>query len=54
MYVGDMEENIMAGKRANAITVAIVRNESYHPRWRLERHNPDYIISSLEELLMVC
>jgi len=54
MYVGDMEEDIIAGKRANAITVAIVRNESYHPRWRLERQNPDFVISSLRELLMVC
>jgi phosphoglycolate phosphatase-like HAD superfamily hydrolase len=54
MYVGDMEEDIIAGKRANAMTVAIVRNESYHPRWRLERQKPDFLISSLRELLLVC
>jgi HAD superfamily hydrolase (TIGR01549 family) len=54
MYVGDMEEDIIAGKRANAVTVAIVRNESYHPRWRLEKQNPDFLISSLRELLPVC
>ena len=54
MYVGDMEEDIVAGKRANAITVAIVRDESYHPRWRLERRNPDFLISSLSELLLAC
>jgi HAD superfamily hydrolase (TIGR01549 family) len=51
MYVGDMEEDIIAGKMANVVTVAIVRNESYHPRWRLERQKPDFLISSLRELL---
>ncbi len=51
MYVGDMEEDIIAGKTANVLTAAIVRDESYHPRWRLERQKPDYLISSLEELL---
>lgn len=54
IYVGDMEEDIVAGKRANAMTAAIVRNESYHPRWRLERQKPDFIISSLRDLLLVC
>src|SRR4030042_558874 len=51
IYVGDMEEDIIAGKRANLVTVAIVRNESYHPRWRLERQKPDFLISNLRELL---
>ncbi|MFC1903174.1 HAD family hydrolase [Chloroflexota bacterium] len=51
MFVGDMEEDIIAGKRANIYTVAISRKESYHPRWRLERQNPDCIISDLGELL---
>jgi HAD superfamily hydrolase (TIGR01549 family) len=54
MYVGDMEEDIIAGKRAKAVTAAIVRNESYHPRWRLERQDPDFLISSLRDLLLVC
>jgi phosphoglycolate phosphatase-like HAD superfamily hydrolase len=54
MYVGDMEEDIIAGKMAKAVTVAIVRNESYHPRWRLERQKPDFLISSLRELLLGC
>ena len=54
MYVGDMEEDIIAGKKANAVTTAIVRNESYHPRWRLERQKPDYLISNLMELLLIC
>ncbi len=54
MYVGDMEEDMIAGKKANTMTMAIVRNESYHPRWRLERQNPDYLITNLKELLPVC
>lgn len=54
IYVGDMEEDIIAGKRANTVTAAIVRNESYHPRWRLERQRPDLLISSLSELLLNC
>ncbi len=52
IYIGDMEEDIIAGKRANTLTAAIVRNESYHPRWRLERQKPDYIMSNLRELLI--
>lgn len=51
MYVGDMEEDIIAAKRANTTAAAIVREMSYHPRWRLERQRPDYLISSLNELL---
>ena len=54
MYVGDMEEDIIAGKKANVVTTAIVRNESYHPQWRLERQKPDYLITNLRELLLVC
>ena len=51
MFIGDMEEDIIAGKGANAVTAAIVRDEGYHPRWRLERQKPDFIISDLRELL---
>ena len=40
IFVGDMEEDIIAGKRANTYTAAISRKESYHPRWRLKRQNP--------------
>ncbi len=50
IFVGDMEEDIIAGKRANTYTAAISRKESYHPRWRLKRQNPDYIVSDLVEL----
>lgn len=53
MYVGDMEEDMIAGKRANTFTAAIVRKESYHPHWRLERQKPDFFIMSLRELLPV-
>jgi len=51
LYVGDMEEDILAGKGARVKTCAIVREESYHPRWRLERQDPDYFISDLRGLL---
>lgn len=50
MYVGDMEEDIIAGRRANTCTVAMSRAESYHPRWKLKRQNPDYIVTNLNEL----
>lgn len=50
IFVGDMEEDIIAGKRANTYTAAISRKESYHPRWRLKRQNPDYLVSDLAEL----
>lgn len=53
MYVGDMEEDMIAGKGAGVFTAAIVRKESYHPRWRLERQKPDFFILSLRELLPV-
>ena len=52
-YIGDMEEDIIAGKRAHVITVAVSRPESYHPAWRLKRQNPDFLISDLNELITV-
>jgi len=52
-YVGDMKEDIMAGKRAGVCTFAINRANSYHPSWRLKRHNPDFLISDLNELLII-
>jgi HAD superfamily hydrolase (TIGR01549 family) len=53
LYVGDMEEDILAGRRAGTSIAAISRKGSYHPRWRLERQNPDYLISDLRELLAI-
>ena len=50
-YVGDMEEDVIAGKRAHLYTFAICRDKSYHPCWKLKRQNPDFIISDLNELL---
>jgi len=52
-YVGDMEEDVIAGKRANVYTVAVSRAGSYHPRWKLKRQNPDFLISDLNELLTI-
>jgi phosphoglycolate phosphatase len=52
-YVGDMEEDIIAGKRAHAYTFAISRDGGYHPNWRLKRQNPDFFISDLDELLTI-
>ena len=52
-YVGDMEEDIISGKRAQVYTFAVCRDESYHPIWRLKRQNPDFIISELNEFLTI-
>lgn len=52
-YVGDMEEDIIAGKKANVITFALSRKESYHPSWRLKRQNPDFLISDLNGILTI-
>jgi len=54
VYVGDMEEDIIAGKRAGTLTAAIVRDKGYHPRWRLQRQSPDCFINNLKELLPAC
>lgn len=50
-YVGDMEEDIIAGKRAHVYTFAVSRDGSYHSRWKLERQNPDFFISDLNGLV---
>lgn len=53
VYVGDMEEDIIAGKTAGLKTVAVCREGSYHPREKLEKRNPDFIIDNLSELLEI-
>jgi HAD superfamily hydrolase (TIGR01549 family) len=53
-YVGDMEEDIVAGKRAGVYTVAVDRSEAYHPIYRLKLHNPDYIITDLNDIISAC
>jgi len=50
-YVGDMEEDIIAGKKAGVITIAVCRKKSYHPCWRLRRRRPTFIISNLQDLI---
>jgi len=52
-YVGDMEEDIIAGKRAGVITVAICRERGYHPCWKLRRQKPNFVISSLRGLTSI-
>jgi HAD superfamily hydrolase (TIGR01549 family) len=49
-YVGDMEEDIVAAKKAGVYTIGICRKEGYHPRWKLKRQNPDSLIRDLNQL----
>jgi HAD superfamily hydrolase (TIGR01549 family) len=53
-YVGDMEEDMIAGKRAGVYTLAVDRSEAYHPICRLKLHDPDYIITDLNDLIKLC
>ncbi|MEM2904118.1 MAG: HAD-IA family hydrolase [Candidatus Bathyarchaeia archaeon] len=50
VYVGDMEEDIIAGRRAGVHTVAVLRLNSYQPWFKVKRQHPDYVVHSLEEL----
>jgi HAD superfamily hydrolase (TIGR01549 family) len=52
-YIGDMEEDILAGKNAGVCTIGICRKEGYHPRWKLKRQNPDFLIHNLNQLLII-
>lgn len=52
-YVGDMEEDIVVGRRAHTYPIAVCRNDSYHPSWKHERQKPDFLISNLNELLPI-
>jgi pyrophosphatase PpaX len=49
-YVGDMEEDIIAGKRAKVYTVAVCREESYHFCWKLKKQKPDFLLNDLVDL----
>jgi pyrophosphatase PpaX len=51
IYVGDMREDILAGKGAGVITVAVSGKYSYHSSSLLEKERPDYIIGKLDEML---
>ena len=52
-YIGDMEEDMIAGKRAGVYTIAVDRREAYQPIRRLKIHNPDLIINNLNDLLNI-
>ena len=52
-YVGDMEEDIIAAKKAGVYTIGICRKEGYHPCWKLKRQNPDSLIHNLNQLLTI-
>jgi pyrophosphatase PpaX len=49
-YVGDMEEDIVAAKKAGVYTIGICRKEGYHPCWKLKRQDPDSLIRDLNQL----
>ena len=48
-YVGDSPEDIEMGKRANMLTVGV--RSDYPTSWKLENHQPDILLNSLNELL---
>ena len=52
-YVGDMEEDIIAAKRANVYPIAVSRQRSYHPTWKLTRQNPSLVVLNLTDLLAI-
>jgi len=52
-FVGDMEQDVIAGKRAGVCTIAVCREEGYHPCLRLKRQNPDFVIYDLHGLLRI-
>ncbi len=48
-YIGDMDGDIIAGKSAGVKTIAVTYG--YHPRERLEKTKPQYMVDSPEKLL---
>jgi len=52
-YIGDMEEDMIAGKKAEVHTVAVDREGAYQPISRLKRHDPDHVIKVLDDLLQI-
>jgi HAD superfamily hydrolase (TIGR01549 family) len=51
-YVGDMEEDMIAGRRAGVYTIAVDRKEAYQPIWRLKPY-ADYVITNLNDILKI-
>lgn len=50
IFVGDMEEDIIAANRNKLVSVALSWKYSHNSRERLERNNPQHIITKLSEL----
>ena len=48
IFVGDMGHDIQTAKHAGVLSCAILTG--YHPKHRLEKENPDYIVKDLREL----
>lgn len=49
LYVGDMAEDVMAGKRAGCVTAAVA--SGMHSRERLAREKPDYLLEEVKQIL---
>jgi pyrophosphatase PpaX len=49
LYVGDMAEDVLAGKRAGCVTAAILTG--MHSRERLAREKPDYLLEEVKQIL---
>jgi phosphoglycolate phosphatase/pyrophosphatase PpaX len=51
LMIGDTELDIRCGKNANALTCGVLYG--YRTRKQIENENPDFIISSLSELILL-
>lgn len=51
VFVGDMIQDILTGKRAGVKTVAVIREKNpYQTKEKLLEYKPDYLISNLSEI----
>lgn len=53
VYVGDMPNDIIAGRMNGVTTIAIVSKESYSEEEKLKSENPDFLIHDIMELLFL-
>ena len=51
VYIGDMAEDILAGKRAGVKTAAVLTG--VHRKDKLAREKPDYMLGSVSEVLNI-
>ncbi|MEM4389225.1 MAG: HAD family hydrolase [Candidatus Micrarchaeia archaeon] len=51
LYVGDMAEDILAGKKAGVRTAGVLTG--LHDRRRLEKEKPDFILNDASEVLLL-